>query len=323
MTQGTYWLLTIPQEHFTPYLPPSCSHIKGQLEHGGTTGYLHWQLLVVFKRSVRLRSVRNTFGPFHAELSRSSAADTYVWKEDTAIAGTRFSLGTKPLRRGQPKDWENVWDCAKRGDFDNIPGDVKVRYFGNLVRISSMFAQPVPFERECFVYWGSTGLGKSRRAWSEAGLDAYPKIPTSKFWDGYRGHKHVVVDEFRGGIDIGHLLRWLDRYPVLVEIKGSSVVLAAEKIWFTSNLNPKDWYPNLDPETLSALLRRIKITHFDTLYSRRRVPKLVLPLNGGINPPEKRETTSPGNWNLSRVLGPGDSLHPLHDSRGGPRLISV
>jgi len=72
-----------------------------------------------------------------------------------------------------------------------------------------------------------------------------------------------VVDEFRGGIDIAHLLRWCDRYPVIVELKGSSTVLSATKIWITSNLSPDDWYPELDVETKAALRRRLNITHFN------------------------------------------------------------
>jgi len=76
------------------------------------------------------------------------------------------------------------------------------------------------------------------------------------------GQKHVIIDEFRGGIDIGHMLRWLDRYPVIVEVKGSSTVLKAETIWITSNIHPKDWYPDLDEETKSALMRRLEVTHF-------------------------------------------------------------
>jgi hypothetical protein len=111
------------------------------------------------------------------------------------------------------------------------------------------------------VYWGPTGTGKSRRSWDEAGLDAYPKDPRTKFWDGYRGHKHVVMDEFRGAIDIGHILRWFDRYPTIVEVKGSSTVLKAEKIWITSNLNPLEWYKELDEATYLALYRRIKIVY--------------------------------------------------------------
>lgn len=263
--QGCYWLLTIPQENYTPYLPPSVKYVRGQLEKGNNTDYLHWQLLVVFARSVRLRAVRDTFGPFHAELSRSEAADSYVWKDDTAVPGTRFELGTKPFRRNVKRDWDHIFERAVSGNYDEIPKDVLVRHIGQLQRITAHFASPVSVVRECFVYWGRTGLGKSHRAWSEAGLDSYPKSPSTKFWDGYRGHKHVVMDEFRGDIAVNHLLRWLDRYPVLVEIKGSSVPLVAAKIWITSNLSPREWYPGMDEETLNALLRRIKITHFDSL----------------------------------------------------------
>lgn len=82
-------------------------------------------------------------------------------------------------------------------------------------------------------------------------------------WCGYRGEAHVIVDEFRGGIDISHILRWTDRYPVCVETKGSSRPLVATSIWITSNLDPRNWYPDLDPDSLDALLRRLNITHFE------------------------------------------------------------
>lgn len=112
------------------------------------------------------------------------------------------------------------------------------------------------------MYYGATGTGKSRKAHEEAGVGAYVKDPRSKFWCGYRGESHVIIDEFRGGIDVSHMLRWLDRYPVRVEIKGSSVPLKADKIWITSNLHPDDWWPDLDEETKRAIRRRVQITHF-------------------------------------------------------------
>lgn len=264
--QGVYWLLTIPHHLFLPYLPDACSYITGQLECGSSTGFLHWQLLVVFKRSVRLAAVRKTFGSVHAELSRSAAADEYVHKDDTAVPNTRFSLGTKPIRRQSKLDWQLVLDHARHGRLDEIPGDIQVRYFGNLLRIGSYYAQPRAVQRECFLYWGKTGVGKSYAAWTAAGMDAYSKSPTTKFWDGYRAHRNVVMDEFRGGISVEHLLRWLDRYPVHVEIKGSAVPLLAEKIWITSNISIDEWYPGLDSETLNALKRRINVTHYDSLY---------------------------------------------------------
>jgi hypothetical protein len=93
-------------------------------------------------------------------------------------------------------------------------------------------------------------------------MDAYAKDPRTKWWCGYRGQKNVVIDEFRGGIDISHMLRWLDRYPVTVETKGSARPLMVEKIWITSNLAPMAWYPDIDKETMDALIRRLNIISF-------------------------------------------------------------
>lgn len=95
------------------------------------------------------------------------------------------------------------------------------------------------------------------------GLSAYSKDPRSKWWDGYRSQSNIVIDEFRGTIDVSHILRWLDRYPISVEVKGGTRPLAATKVWITSNLDPRMWYPDLDQESKDALLRRFtNITHF-------------------------------------------------------------
>lgn len=228
----------------------------------GRPRYLHWQVLVIFKRKLRLGGVKSIFGrTTHAEPSRSEAADEYVWKEETRVDGTQFELGARPLNRAKSADWEAIKDAAKRGRMDDIPGDIFVRNYGNLKRIAVDYCEPVALERQVTVYWGPTGVGKSHRAWAEAGIDAYPKDPRSKFWDGYRDQKHVVIDEFRGDIDVAHVLRWFDKYPVIIEVKGSSVVFKAERIWITSNLDPQLWYPNLDQLTRDALFRRLTIVN--------------------------------------------------------------
>lgn len=261
--QGILWMLTIPHRCFTPYLPPGCKYVRGQLEQG-SGGYLHWQLLVGLERKGSLRTIKRIFGDeCHAELSRSDAANDYVWKEDTRVQGTQFEMGALPFRRNEKKDWEAIWTKAKEGDLDAIPADVRVVSYRTLRAIASDHSTAVGMVREVFVFWGTTGTGKSRRAWEEAGDQAYCKDPRSKFWDGYQSQSHVVIDEFRGGIDVAHLLRWFDRYPVRVEIKGSSRPLVATKIWITSNLEPKYWYPDLDPMTIDALMRRLNITEFN------------------------------------------------------------
>lgn len=121
-------------------------------------------------------------------------------------------------------------------------------------------------ERTCIVYVGPTGTGKSHRAWKEAGYAAYSKCPRTKWWSSYQNQENVVIDEFRGVVDISHLLRWLDRYPVHVETKGSSVPLCAKRFWLTSNLLPEYWYPDLDYVTLQALMRRLTVVQMNDVY---------------------------------------------------------
>jgi len=167
------------------------------------------------------------------------------------------------MQRNSKKDWDAIWNSAVVGDLESIPASVRVQSYRTLRSICSDHQRPIGMVRTCHVFWGPTGTGKSRAAWDAAGVDAYPKDPRTKFWCGYSGQKAVVIDEFRGGIDIGHLLRWLDRYPVIVEVKGSSAVLKAETIWITSNLSPEAWYPELDYSTYQALARRLNIIHMN------------------------------------------------------------
>lgn len=264
--QARWFIATIPHECFTPFLPPGISYIRGQLERGETTGYLHWQLVLHCTRPSTVTALRNILGPHHYERTRSSAALQYVWKSDTAVDGTRFQLGQQPFKRNDPLDWNRVWESAVRGDLSAIPADIRVRNYNSLRRIHADHATANAIERQVFVFWGKTGTGKSLRAWEEAGLDAYPKDPRTKWWDGYTGQNHVVMDEFRGCVDIAHLLRWFDRYPVLVEVKGASTPLKATKIWITSNISPDNWYVDLDSETKAALRRRLQVTHFSNPF---------------------------------------------------------
>lgn len=267
--QGVYWLCTIPHHSFVPYPIPGTVWIRGQLERGsqgGEEGYLHWQVLFTWTTKKSLRAVKQILGESgHYELAKSKRAREYVWKEDTRVENTQFEFGSEPIQRNEKKDWDKIWEHATQGQFMSIPADVRVRHYGTLQKIHGANCKPVGMERSCNVYWGKTATGKSSRAWREAGVGAYSKTPSTKFWDGYRDEEHVVIDEFRGQIAIHHLLRWTDRYPVIVEIKGGAIPLSAKKFWITSNLSPDQWYPNEDQETVDALKRRLNIINFVSL----------------------------------------------------------
>ena len=243
--QGRYFIITWSRRaagdpDWEAYIgTQSIVHLKGQLELGAG-GFEHWQLIVAFSKKVTISRVSGIFEGAHIELTRSAAADAYVHKDDTYVDGTRFEYGRRARKRNSSTDWDLVRADATAGNFANVPSDVYIRYYHSLRRIYYDNLQPVALVRSCKVFWGPTGTGKSRTAWDEGGIDSYAKDPRSKWWCGYRDQENVILDEFRGSVDVSHILRWLDRYPVSVETKGGSVPLRATKFWITSNLHPKD-----------------------------------------------------------------------------------
>lgn len=263
--KARYWMLTIPTQHQPEFPEPYADYIyaKGQKEIA-PSGLIHWQAFVQFSKPVTLNLCKAFFcTQAHCEPSRSKAAEEYVWKESTRVPYSQFEFGRKPLQRNSKTDWETVRTNAKNGNFDDIDPDVFVRHYTSLKRIRVDYTEPIWRENiEVSIYWGGTALGKTRRAWHEAGSDVYVKDPNTKWWDGYKGEANVIIDEFTGVIAINHILRWLDRYPCMAEVKGYSTPLRASKFWITSNVDPRNWYPEANDDQRKALLRRCNITHF-------------------------------------------------------------
>nr|WAE43204.1 MAG: replication associated protein [Cressdnaviricota sp.] len=270
-TQARYWLFTVAASHNgvdwspTPDLiNDSITYVKGQKEEGsGETNYVHWQFIVYTKRKIRLNSLKLFFPAWsHLEVSRSEAVESYVWKEDTRIEGSQFEYGSKPRSPKTANDWEEIRRLAQRGDLDNIPADVYVRHFSSLngIRVANQDPDDRP-SIKVKTYWGVTGSGKTYRAFTEARQAEggfYRKASTTKWWDGYKGQKNILIDEFDGkSIGITHLLQWFDPYPMQVECKGSALALAGINFWITSNVDPLDWFPDATPEHRAALRRRL------------------------------------------------------------------
>lgn len=229
----------------------------------GQNGTPHLQGYVVFDKRKRLSGVKKLQARAHWEVAKGTTEQNlaYCSKE-----GDYTEYGTRPLTQAEKGDkekerWKEIIQQATDG---TLREENPKMYFLHRNTADKFYAEahPPAMERHVKVFWGPTGTGKSRDAWEQAGEEAYAKDPRSKFWCGYRGQENVIIDEFRGGIDIAHLLRWLDRYPVIVEVKGSSTPLRARNIWITSNLHPKDWYPELDEETQKALMRRLSLTQY-------------------------------------------------------------
>lgn len=117
----------------------------------------------------------------------------------------------------------------------------------------------------CDWFYGSTGVGKSHRAFENYDPETHYKLNLNDngFWNGYTGQEIVIINEFRGQIQYSELLDLIDKWPKDVKIKGKAPVpLLAKHIVITSALAPEEVYYNLaEKDSLDQLKRRINIIH--------------------------------------------------------------
>lgn len=78
------------------------------------------------------------------------------------------------------------------------------------------------------------------------------------YWDGYKGEKHIIIDEFYGWIPRTMMQVICDRYPAIIDTKGGARNFVATKIWITSNEPPEQWWPNAG---IGAMARRLEGEH--------------------------------------------------------------
>jgi len=257
-------MLTIPYANWAvpAELPRGLCYLIGQAELG-EGGYQHWQLLAQFGSNKRLAAVKKIFGTTaHAELTRSAAAEAYVQKDDTAIAGTRFCLGEKPFKRNSKTDWVAQLLHAKSGNITSCDPDIQLRFYGTLKAIAAdNRLAPDDLTGTCGIWiWGPPGVGKSRWVRDNYGFSLFSKM-CNKWWDGYNDEKIVLLDDFdKMHEKLGHHLKiWSDRYKFVGEKKGTSLTLRPDRIIVTSNYQIQDIF--MDLALIDALKRRFYIIH--------------------------------------------------------------
>ncbi len=136
-----------------------------------------------------------------------------------------------------------------------------------------------------YVFHGETGMGKSRRAWylaerhgGKVGIIITPQSERDKFWgDGCVGADVIIMDDMASGqIGMQLFLRLLDRYPMIVEVKGTSMQWAPHEIYITSNTHPRDWYPQVKWRG-SPLQRRLNEFGMITKHTMKWEPPSIEP----------------------------------------------
>ena len=82
-------------------------------------------------------------------------------------------------------------------------------------------------------------------------IDEY--VDDKFLFNGYDGQKILLLDDFKGDIDLTRLYRLLDRWPYRCNVKNGYKYAQWTKIYITSNSTPDKWYSTYTP----ALKRRL------------------------------------------------------------------
>jgi len=231
----------------------------------GLRGTYHAQGYVEFSAPLRFNQVKALINEAHWERrmgTRDQARD-YCMKDETRMSGP-WEYGTFDSNQGKRTDLLAAAEIAiqthsVQAIIDHDPS-LYVKYskgFDNLL-FHTMPKRTKP--PKVLLYYGPTGTGKTKKAYDDH-PDLYRKPPDNTWFCGYYGHKVLLLDDFAGKASkmaLVFLLQLLDRYPVLLPIKGSHCSLLAETIIITTNVHPRMWYDYTQRNTqYAALARRI------------------------------------------------------------------
>lgn len=221
----------------------------------GEEGTPHLQGYVEWKGSKPLGRLKKLNPRIHWETRRGSReeASEYCKKENNF-----YENGKTTKSQGKRNDLERVKEMVKAGANTREIWDIAPSFQAmKMAEIGmKLYEQQRMWEMHVYWFWGPTGSGKTRRAFEEA-QNPWISGKSLKWWDGYDGHKHVIIDDFRADFCTFHeLLRILDRYPYRVETKGGTRQLVATHIWITSCHPPEKIYQKSE-EDVQQLLRRI------------------------------------------------------------------
>lgn len=245
---------------FIETFSPRCSYLAYSKEVGESKTP-HLQGFFVCKSACTMTALKKSLPRAHLEVMKGSVDDSvaYCSKENPLE-----EFGTRPKGAGQAekKRWDLAWAAAREGRMDDIPSDIKYRYYRTTKEICKDHMQTPPDADGTTGLWfyGASGAGKSRTA-RERYPGSYLKM-ANKWWDGYQDQETVIIDDVDTKHDcLGHHLKiWADRYAFLAETKGGAICIRPKLIIITSQYRIDEiWF---DEETREALKRRFQVTRF-------------------------------------------------------------
>lgn len=237
-----------------------------------STGTRHFQGYLELKKPQRLSYFRRNFPQAHMSVARGDhlANVTYCSKDDE----TPF-IYDKRVGSGHRSDLTAACAIVKAGGLKALAREMPeqvVRHHKGFVALTALLLDPPTRFRPKYVtwFWGPTGVGKTRKVYDamDAFIDDLHRQPhTFQWFDGYRGQRAALFDDFRGTgpekwphFTFSMLLVLLDGYPMDVPVKGGFVPWFPTHIFITAPTPPADMFVrDADVGAINQLLRRIDV----------------------------------------------------------------
>lgn len=270
-----------------------------------TTGTPHLQGAIVFVNQVRESYVKKIFqGKAHWDpMSPKATLEdnfNYCSKEDPQF----IEIGERPdfdnAGQREKKRWHAIAAAAKAGDWDTLLTtypDAMILHYKGLENIQNKFGErkeklspTKPLSERFWWVYGPAGTGKSRRAFERFPADETYNKALNKWWDGYEGQPHVVLDDISNEDKfMGHLLKtWCDYQPIRAEVKGGTQFIRPAFITVTSNWHPREIWT--DSKMYEPICRRFDIQYIGPSEHEFREPQPgTIP---GFTPPPRLERSN-------------------------------
>lgn len=213
-----------------------------------TTNKPHLQGYVCFKSRIRFNQAKERINTrAHIEPSKGSPKQNFKYCSKSGKFWEhgempRYGGGSSSSRSNRIETSKTFIQKVSEGvSLAEIMEDMPdyVLFHGSTMLNNYYMTFPAISRPNIKVFWlyGPTGIGKSTIA-HELMPNAYIKDNSSKWFHQYRLEKEVIIDDLDGNLPIAMLLTWLDRFRCVVETKGSTIPLYADKWIITSNYSP-------------------------------------------------------------------------------------
>ena len=230
-----------------------------------TTKRQHYQGYISYNNGKTFKQTKKWFGldKIHLEIAK---ADDFKNQAYCEKEGNLLLEKGEPIKQGKRSDIRHAVDIVKETSsiskvLDEVHNYQAVRHAELYLKYKEKKRPVQPIQ----VIWihGSSGKGKTRKVYDDNKDEDIFTPVNYKWWEGYDGHKIVLIDDIRKDFCKFHeLIKMIDIYPYRVETKGGSRQVQFTKLYITSCYSPYEMWGHRDGETdgYKQLERRITQT---------------------------------------------------------------